>query len=1140
MNLIQKIITFLDKSKSILKHFMKKLITICITLLCGSIQAQCYKYISSGFNGSFAIQNDGTLWGWGGNNYGQLGNGSAAWTTQNAPLQIGTDTTWESVSVAYGHTISLKSSGTLWAWGWNASGQLGDSTTTDKLTPIQIGTDTNWMLISTKNVHNLALKINGTLWSWGEGTSGCLGNGGVANVNTPTQVNGDMDWQSINTGLLNSFAIKTNGTLWAWGENTNGELGDGTNIDKLVPIQIGSDNNWKSIKTGYDYTIGLKTDGTLWAWGKNTYGQLGNGTNTDTTSPIQIGTDTDWDIVESGWFHTVAIKTNGTLWAWGYNVYGQLGDGTTVDKNLPTQIGTSADWESISLGQYHTVALKTNNTIWSWGYNLESALGDGTTTNSNTPIKVGSSNCSIPPVESVNCGNTFIKEFNGLGTTPPRLFKHPSGDFYIASTVSNKIVLSRVDPNGLILWTKAITLTYGVGEVVDLIIDSSDQKIVGIVSGSGGQNNSFKFDESTLTIDWVAGYSLNYSLLNIHETDNLHYVVTGVAAGGNTYIMQINQSDGRIASYQNIGFGGEFYSNFSGGNVYGGSRYYYNSSSFFAPALYKYDASTGTNIWTKTYIKATANCRIYTVAPIVDSGSMVQLSAGNDTNFNTYVNSTNKVWLLKTDLNGVLNWTKQITITGYNRLDVRKIVNTANGYYLIIDSYNGTFKDYFIVVKTDKNGVVEWANRYGNGGTNSASNAIENNGYLYITAISGSFGSGDKVVFMKLNTLGFTDLSCSYITPLTASSVTIPNVELNVTPNTPVIGDNYNPLTGSSVQNISYSEVVHCSSACPKPLPCYGDNTINLMSGLLAYYPFGEGSINDISGNGHHLTNTTTAHPTVDRNGNANCAFEFDRTNNEFLNLPSPNTFNTASNGPFSVSLWYKPTGSRGIADREILIGNEQMPICNATTGNWGLQLYDCKNTFFIKNHNENWDSSITTACDANFTGINDIWHHLVATFDGSTMRIYRNEILSSVVYADYCSSNINTLVKDVFIGKDFTGSLDNIFIYNKTLNSTEINQLFNLGSSCCSDNILAVNATINATTPLKDNIVISPNPTYGSISVETELIVETLRIYDINGRLIKSQSGSKDIDISELQSGLYFIKINTKSGVFTNKVIKK
>ena len=180
---------------------MKKLITICITLLCGSIQAQCYKYISSGFNGSFAIQNDGTLWGWGGNNYGQLGNGSTAWTAQNAPLQVGTDTTWEAASVAYGHTISLKSSGTLWAWGWNASGQLGDGTTTDKLSPIQIGTDTNWMLISTKNVHNLALKINGTLWSWGEGASGCLGNGGVASVNTPTQVNGDMDWQSINTGL---------------------------------------------------------------------------------------------------------------------------------------------------------------------------------------------------------------------------------------------------------------------------------------------------------------------------------------------------------------------------------------------------------------------------------------------------------------------------------------------------------------------------------------------------------------------------------------------------------------------------------------------------------------------------------------------------------------------------------------------------------------------------------------------------------------------------------------------------------------------------------------------------------------------------------------------------------------------------
>jgi hypothetical protein len=144
------------------------------------------------------------------------------------------------VSIAAGseHTIGLKNDGTLWAWGWNLYGQLGDGTTTDRYTPVQIGTDTNWTAIAAGSGHTIGLK--------------------------------------------------NDGTLWAWGYNYYGQLGDGTTTDRYTPVQVGTDTNWTAIAAGDNHTIGLKSDGTLWAWGYNNYGQLGDGTTVDKSSPVQV------------------------------------------------------------------------------------------------------------------------------------------------------------------------------------------------------------------------------------------------------------------------------------------------------------------------------------------------------------------------------------------------------------------------------------------------------------------------------------------------------------------------------------------------------------------------------------------------------------------------------------------------------------------------------------------------------------------------------------------------------------------------------------------------------------------------------------------------------------------------------------
>ena len=321
---------------------------------------------------------DGTLWSWGYNFWGRLGLGLTEGEARNSPTQIGTDTDWVKVSVKRYHTLAIKSDGTLWAWGGNNSGQVGDGTTENKSAPVQIGTDNDWSDVITSHYSSYALKANGTLWAWGSNGDGQLGDGSTVNVNFPVQIGTDNDWASLSGGYAHVVAIKSNGTAWAWGSNNYGELGDGSTSDSSSPKQVGSSNDWEKIEAGDGYTMALKTDGTMWAWGLNSFGKLGDGSTVNRTLPVQIGTATDWAYISPGWTHTLALKNNGTLWAWGANFSGQLGDGTTINKLEPIQIGFESDWTGVSSGSSCSFAIKSNGTAWSWGYGAAGRLGQGT------------------------------------------------------------------------------------------------------------------------------------------------------------------------------------------------------------------------------------------------------------------------------------------------------------------------------------------------------------------------------------------------------------------------------------------------------------------------------------------------------------------------------------------------------------------------------------------------------------------------------------------------------------------------------------------------------------------------------------------------------------------------------------------
>ena len=341
--------------------------------------------ISAGNFHTAAVKDDGTLWSWGSNTYGQIGIGSTD-MTKNDPVRVGTETNWKTASAGCFCTAAVKDNGSLWAWGRNDYGQYGDSTKASRNVPVIAGAANDWRTVSAGSNHTAGIKKDGTLWVWGFGYDST----GV-NSSVPVRVGTDSDWATVSAGLGYTVAIKTGGTMWAWGYNQYGQLGIGSSgigTNKNVPTRIGTDDDWDTVSAGSYHTAAIKTGGTLWAWGLNTYGQLGDGTNADKNVPTRIGTDDDWDTVSAGNVHTAAIKTGGTLWAWGYNEYGQLGDGTNADKNVPTQEATNAtDWVSVSAGGLHTAAIKTGGTLWACGYNEYGQLGDGTNANKNVPTQ---------------------------------------------------------------------------------------------------------------------------------------------------------------------------------------------------------------------------------------------------------------------------------------------------------------------------------------------------------------------------------------------------------------------------------------------------------------------------------------------------------------------------------------------------------------------------------------------------------------------------------------------------------------------------------------------------------------------------------------------------------------------------------
>jgi alpha-tubulin suppressor-like RCC1 family protein len=377
--------------------------------------------VAAGYNHSLAINNS-VVYSWGDNSSGQLGDGTT--TNHQSPMVMnlltdimrqrsavsGVTVTARRVAAAGDHSLALLSDGSVWAWGANESGQLGDGTITTRTSPVQVLGLSKIVDIAcgctgtglTRVSFSAASDSSGALFAWGNNYAGQLGDGTTVDHRTPSYVENFLSEVTFAAGgNSHSLGVKVTGELFAWGNNYDGQLGLNSEINQSAPRQTrlldkaaGATGLIGAIRiaAGAFHSVAVSSSGTVgqgsvYTWGNNNNGQLGRISSTpgypDLTSPVVTATD-----AAAGEYHTLALTTTGTVSSWGLNSSGQLGNGTTTNSFAPVQVTGLTGVRAIAAGYNHSLAIDSNNVMWAWGKNTKGQLGTGDTQQRTTPAQV--------------------------------------------------------------------------------------------------------------------------------------------------------------------------------------------------------------------------------------------------------------------------------------------------------------------------------------------------------------------------------------------------------------------------------------------------------------------------------------------------------------------------------------------------------------------------------------------------------------------------------------------------------------------------------------------------------------------------------------------------------------------------------
>ena len=328
--------------------------------------------VKAGYSHNVALNPNGTVWAWGAGDKGELGNFQLTGSTN--PVQVVGLSNIVAIAVeeeSY-FSLALDSSGIVWGWGANGKGQLGraDELFEDENSAAPVPGLSNIVAIAIGYAHSVALKSDGTVWTWGYDTLGELGDGTNVYRDYPESIPGLTNVVQIASGSDSSFALRSNGTVWSWGYNGDGELGIGNLNNQSEPVQITTLTNVVALSGGLGHTLALLSDGIVLACGANYDGQLGNNASNNWDNvllPAPVLLLSNITAIACGEYHSLAVDTNGLLFAWGEDTYGQLGDGLEDEEDLPVPVTGVSNVIDVAGGAFTSLAFATSGKIYEWG-----------------------------------------------------------------------------------------------------------------------------------------------------------------------------------------------------------------------------------------------------------------------------------------------------------------------------------------------------------------------------------------------------------------------------------------------------------------------------------------------------------------------------------------------------------------------------------------------------------------------------------------------------------------------------------------------------------------------------------------------------------------------------------------------------
>ncbi|RKG77780.1 RCC1 domain-containing protein [Corallococcus terminator] len=344
--------------------------------------------VAAGAYHSLFLTKDGEVWAWGQNVFGQLGTGSTS-TNQPQPTRVSGLPAIKAVAAGIYHSLALDMNGDVWVWGQNGNGQAGlGAVGGTVLVPTRLATLSGIQSIAANGNFSLALGADGRLWAWGQNASGQVGVGFTSFAEpTPFEVPGLPTIRTMAAGVNHALALDADGKVWGWGLNTSAQVGTGvTSAAVLTPTQVAGVPRATALAAGAGHSLLVDEQfGNVWAWGQNTFGQVGTGSASSiVTAPRAVDGVFAVTTIAAGHNSSFAIIGNGFTKGWGHNAAGQLGNGTTANSASPVDVTGVTDATALAAGAQHVLTLRPGCPVWTWGNNGQGQLGTGST--STTPV----------------------------------------------------------------------------------------------------------------------------------------------------------------------------------------------------------------------------------------------------------------------------------------------------------------------------------------------------------------------------------------------------------------------------------------------------------------------------------------------------------------------------------------------------------------------------------------------------------------------------------------------------------------------------------------------------------------------------------------------------------------------------------